>query len=215
MKSLAKTAVRGKFLEVDAGKLNLQLITTSGDKKLNKVTKGALATGAGVLLLLGGGGTLALWNTDEGITAGTVTAGTLDLTADTGSWSVTNAAAGVTDQAIAIGTYRVVPGDVLTFTQTVDVTLEGDHMEATLAIDPGTVASTFGSSVVVSPVTMADSTGAAIPATLTESEADVKASATFRFSDAVLAGTAGNDGSGATYSFGDVKFVLTQVPYTP
>ncbi|MDR6555996.1 alternate signal-mediated exported protein [Arthrobacter pascens] len=183
---------------------------------MNKVTKGALATGAGVLLLLGGGGTLALWNTDEAITAGTVTAGQLDLTPDgAGAWTVTNAAAGVTDQGIAIGSYKVVPGDVLTFTQTVDVTLEGNNMEATLAIAPGTVANTFGSAVVVSPVTMKDSAGDALPATLNGSEADVKASATFRFSDAVLDGTAGNDGSGDTYGFGDVKFVLTQVPYTP
>jgi alternate signal-mediated exported protein len=184
---------------------------------MNKVTKGALATGAGVLLLLGGGGTLALWNTDEAITAGTVTAGQLDLTPDgVGAWTVTNAAAGVTDQAIAvIGDYRAVPGDVLTFTQTVDVTLEGNNMEATLDITQGTVTDTFGGAVVVSPVTMKDSAGDPLPATLTASEADVKASATFRFSDAVLAGTAGNNGTGDTYGFGNVKFVLEQVPYTP
>lgn len=184
---------------------------------MNKATKGALATGAGVLLLLGGGGTLALWNTDEAISAGTVRAGQLDLTPDGGgAWTVTNTAAGVTGQAITdIDDYRVVPGDVLTFTQTVDVTLEGDHMEATLAITPGAVTDTFGSAVVVSPVTMKDSAGDPLPATLNGSEADVKASATFRFSDAVLASTAGNDGSGDTYDFGNVKFVLTQVPYTP
>ncbi|GAA3326839.1 MULTISPECIES: alternate-type signal peptide domain-containing protein [Paeniglutamicibacter] len=52
---------------------------------MNKMTKGALATGLDVALLLGGGGTLAVWNKSVAEPAGTITSGDLELTAGTGT----------------------------------------------------------------------------------------------------------------------------------
>lgn len=57
---------------------------------------------------------------------GSVVSGDLNLVADAGVWKN---AAGTT---IAIGSYKVVPGDTLTYTQPLNVTLTGDLMKATL-----------------------------------------------------------------------------------
>ena len=96
---------------------------------MNKMAKGALATGVGVALLLGGGGTLAVWNQSTVANAGTIIAGDLALEKGTATW--TNAAGATVDPA----SYKVVPGDVLTYTQDLDVTLVGDLMEAKLTLD--------------------------------------------------------------------------------
>ncbi|MBP2374097.1 alternate-type signal peptide domain-containing protein [Paeniglutamicibacter psychrophenolicus] len=93
------------------------------------MTKGALATGLGIALLIGGGSTLAVWNVEATAHAGTITSGNMTLKAGTGTWE--NAAG--TD--VVLSTYKVVPGDKLTLTQPVEVTLEGDLMEAELTVD--------------------------------------------------------------------------------
>ena len=51
---------------------------------MNKLTKGAIATAAGIALLLGGAGTFALWNGQTTIAGGTISTGTLAI-ASTGS----------------------------------------------------------------------------------------------------------------------------------
>jgi len=55
---------------------------------MNRNAKGAIAVGAATLLLLGGGGTFALWNTSSTVEAGTVESGhlTLDTAATTDQW---------------------------------------------------------------------------------------------------------------------------------
>lgn len=97
---------------------------------MNKLTKGALATGLGVALLVGGGGTLAVWNTSDKAEAGTIMSGNMTLTAGAGKW--TNATDPKKERPLDLTAYRVVPGDVLTFTQPVTVGLEGDLLKATL-----------------------------------------------------------------------------------
>jgi alternate signal-mediated exported protein len=100
---------------------------------MNKMTKGALATGLGVALLVGGGGTLAVWNASDTAPAGTIKSGDLNLTAGKGEWTSLHSAI-----PIDLATYKVVPGDLLTFTQKVQVNLEGDLMQADLTVtDPG------------------------------------------------------------------------------
>ena len=47
---------------------------------MNRNAKGAIAVGAATLLLLGGGGTFALWNASQQVAAGTVLSGELSLT---------------------------------------------------------------------------------------------------------------------------------------
>lgn len=104
---------------------------------MNKMTKGAIATGLGVALLVGGGGTLAVWNANAGADAGTVKSGNLNITAAPGVWTNAISKEG---ESIDISTYKMVPGDLLTFTQPVTVDLVGDLMQATLTLtDPNDV----------------------------------------------------------------------------
>jgi len=55
---------------------------------MNRNAKGAIAVGAATLLLLGGGGTFALWNNSATVSAGTVESGhlTIDTSATTDQW---------------------------------------------------------------------------------------------------------------------------------
>jgi alternate signal-mediated exported protein len=107
---------------------------------MNKLTKGAIAAAAGVILLMGGAGTLASWNSSSAAgTSQTVTAGQLALTSTgTGTWKN---AAGTT---ITPSTYRIVPGDTLTYTQTYNVAASGDNLFFTVAATPGVVSNAAG-----------------------------------------------------------------------
>jgi alternate signal-mediated exported protein len=107
---------------------------------MNRFAKGAIAGAAGIALLLSGAGSFALWNGTATAAAGTVQSGTMTIATTPGStpaWTVTH---GSTTTSIAsIGTFRVVPGDVLTLTQKIDITATGDNLSAILSIDPTSV----------------------------------------------------------------------------
>lgn len=110
---------------------------------MNKFTKGAIATGAGIILLMGGAGTFALWNDSASVAGGTIESGTLTIDAaagapGAGSWSdVSNSSLPVSIDDI--GEFLVVPGDVLEFTQSFVVGATGDNLEATLDVDDSTI----------------------------------------------------------------------------
>jgi alternate signal-mediated exported protein len=94
---------------------------------MNKLVKGSLAGAAGIALLLGGAGTFALWNATASVSGQSITAGTLTLTANAdGLWKKDGV-------AITPSTYRIIPGTVLDFTQTLTVNAVGDGLKATLA----------------------------------------------------------------------------------
>ena len=98
---------------------------------MKKMTKGAVVTGLGVALLLGGGGTLAVWNADDTADIGIVTAGDLNLDAKAGVWTSNLASQPITN----IASYRIIPGEKLTYTQEIDVTLKGnDGLKAQLTV---------------------------------------------------------------------------------
>jgi len=121
---------------------------------MNKFTKASIATGAGIVLLLGGAGTLAYWNDSAALTAGstTITAGTLTVTAgEESSWTVAsfngtdwNAPATIAD----IGDFRMVPGDKVTFTTTADIVAEGDNLKARVSLDGGSLTGDLASLLV-------------------------------------------------------------------
>ena len=50
---------------------------------MNKLVKGSIAAAAGISLLMGGAGSLALWNDSVTVNAGTVSSGTLDVSTGT------------------------------------------------------------------------------------------------------------------------------------
>ncbi|MCR2800377.1 alternate-type signal peptide domain-containing protein [Microbacterium sp. zg-Y818] len=101
---------------------------------MNKITKASIATAAGVLLLLGGGGTFASWNASADIAGAEITAGNLVVTdpGTEGTWAANG-------DDINIAAYRVVPGDVLTFTKTMSIVAEGDSLSATLALSEASI----------------------------------------------------------------------------
>lgn len=99
---------------------------------MNKKTKGAIAAGAAALLLAGGAGSFALWTDSETMGGGTITAGSLSLSAPgTPTWST------ATNPNVDISTYRAAPGDVLTYTNTVTVNVDGDNLKADFAATLG------------------------------------------------------------------------------
>ena len=177
---------------------------------MNKMAKGALATGVGVALLLGGGGTLAVWNQEVNASAGTIAAGNLQLATETGVWT-----SNISGPVGNIATYKIVPGEKLTYTQNVDVTLEGNNIGANLTVTGaganGTGAAAFkAANISVGSVTLKKGE-AAIANPLKTSVKGVQASVTFEF----LGSTTARDSTNASYDFSQVGFKLEQVAPTP
>lgn len=81
-------------------------------------------------LLAAGGGTFSEWYEEQQLTPGTVPAGELPMASVTAPvW---------TDQKGTIdpATYRMIPGDTVTFTTSTKITAVGDNLTASLAVDP-------------------------------------------------------------------------------
>lgn len=167
--------------------------------KNSTLIKGTAAIAVGAALLLGGGGTLAAWNDSATAAPGTIIAGNLDIKAGAGTWKDSS---GKTIEKI--GDYRVVPGDVLTFTQVLDVTLEGNNMAAKVTTTGISATSGFGDTVTVSQpeLSVGDKE---ITNALTASET-VTATITFEFE----AATSGQTAVQETYNFNNVGFTLAQ-----
>lgn len=90
---------------------------------MNKLVKASVAAAAGIALLMGGAGSLALWNDSASVSSGSVSSGRLTLTPGTGAWGK-NSGAGVA---------LWVPGNTDTYTQTFTITATGDQMSAQIA----------------------------------------------------------------------------------
>jgi alternate signal-mediated exported protein len=176
---------------------------------MNKLTKGAIATAAGVILLMGGAGTFATWNAQVGVTGQTITAGNLALSAGTGTWS-----SSISGAISNIGIYRIVPGDTLTFTQPVTLTAVGHNLTATVAVDPTSVVAASSStadtalkSFITSSATVAISgsgiTQSGSTITVTGSDAGVAPSATITVSIPFSKSATGGAENGA--KLGSVK----------
>lgn len=172
---------------------------------MNKMIKGAAVAGLGVALLLGGGGTLAVWNADQESSAGTIVAGNLDLQSGAGQWT-SNLSGAIAD----ISAYRVVPGETLTYAQPLEITLLGDELTATLTVTGADTNSGFvPANVEVSgPVLTTDDDGQVVPGSvLTEdTPSDVTATTTFKF----LSTTTGRESTNAAYDFSGVGYLLEQ-----
>lgn len=120
---------------------------------MNKITKASIATGTGVVLLMGGAASLAYWNSeaDLGATGQSITAGTLTVTAsentDGDGWTkafsgdgVETAPATVTD----VDDVLVVPGNVLEYTQTFDINAAGDDLYFSITDTEGSITAVAG-----------------------------------------------------------------------
>ena len=173
-------------------------------------TKAIIAIVAGAVLLLGGGTTLAYWSTQATVNAGTVSSGDLNLTlVETPSWSLTpegGTAAPVAD----ITVIDIVPGDTVTLTQDVTITLIGENLIADLAVDGVTVPT----GILPTVVTVTDDEGAAFPGTGLTSALNgerVTVSVAFQFDPA----TPDRELVLTDFSFEDVQLTLSQQDPTP
>jgi alternate signal-mediated exported protein len=94
--------------------------------------KAVAATAVGVVILGAGGATFAEWSdAADAATDTRITAGVLDLAAGQGTW--TNVAGTDVTAAVDNGTYLIVPGDALTYRETLSIDAEGDLLRATVA----------------------------------------------------------------------------------
>jgi len=104
---------------------------------MNKTVKGSLAGAAGIALLMGGFGSYALWTDSENLAATGVDSGQLNIDTTAGVWDDTSHS-GTGDWTP--GTDKMVPGDVVTYTQTFTVKGDGKNLKGTLALaDPGAI----------------------------------------------------------------------------
>lgn len=93
--------------------------------------KAVAAAGLGVVLLGAGGATFAEWSDAEQSATGTaIVSGALDLEAGTGSW--TNIAGSTVTAAVNDGSYLIVPGDALTYRETLTIDARGELLWATV-----------------------------------------------------------------------------------
>ncbi len=176
---------------------------------MNKMAKGALATGVGVALLLGGGGTLATWNMSQNTSAGTVVSGNLALTPGAGKWQA-GAAPAASAATLAPG-FKPVPGDVFSYTQDLAVQLEGTNMVADLTTT-NAVTKAFGDEATVA-VTYSTDNGTtfkpAFDAPLTSS-GTIKARITVNFADKGAGLNSVPASAGKTLDLTGVGFKLEQ-----
>jgi alternate signal-mediated exported protein len=98
--------------------------------------KGAVAAGAGVLLLLGGGGTFAVWTDSQTISGGAINAGHMNLVTDTtntgcGPWQLDAGESVPTTYTVG---NPLVPGDVLSRQCRFTIQAVGNHLRAGLGI---------------------------------------------------------------------------------
>lgn len=109
-------------------------------------TKALIAGGAGAALLLGGAGTIAYWTDAADGGNGTITAGTLELgTATNGEWTISHQGDGTGDPTgpapFDPTADQVVPGDTLSYTQSIPVELAGENIAAVFTGEIEVVAS--------------------------------------------------------------------------
>jgi alternate signal-mediated exported protein len=98
---------------------------------MRKTAKGAVAAAAGVVLLLGGAGSLAYWTDSATVDGGAINSGHLQLLTDDtnpgcSAWTLDGGDPYDPDTSL------VVPGDTLTESCTFTLSATGDHMQGTV-----------------------------------------------------------------------------------
>lgn len=109
---------------------------------MNRIVTGAIAGAAAVLLLLGGAGTFALWNSSANAHAASISSGTLSLaSAGAGTWTdTTNGRSTTVDPSKIL----MVPGNSYTFTQPLTVTATGTDLKAELTYTDSSITGDAG-----------------------------------------------------------------------
>ncbi|ADG75525.1 conserved hypothetical protein [Cellulomonas flavigena DSM 20109] len=111
-------------------------------------TKGLIAGVAGIALLTGGS-TFALWSSSATMSGDSILNGDLAVTAGPGVWQDVSADRNDKPHTITPATFKMVPGDTVTYTQPFDVTLVGDNLAATVTLKSSGAVPTTPSNVSV------------------------------------------------------------------
>ncbi|WP_435738437.1 alternate-type signal peptide domain-containing protein [Cellulosimicrobium sp. PMB13] len=107
---------------------------TTTTKNNHGAVKGSVAAAAGIAVLLGGAGTFALWNANGAIgTTGTETGSLTAEFGDSTTWE--DVTAGAANPISDITDFRMVPGDTVVGTTTVDVTATGENLLVDATLD--------------------------------------------------------------------------------
>jgi len=116
---------------------------------MNKLVKGSVAAATGIVLLMGGAGSLALWNDSADLTGGTVNSGTLTIASNAdGEW----------DDALDF----IVPGDTVTYTETFEVVAIGDNLDAELSSNIDTIVNGIDGSIATTEFDVVDALNAPV-----------------------------------------------------
>lgn len=103
--------------------------------KNRRMWKAIGASVAAAALLVGGGTTFAKWYEEQNVAASNLATGELSMTTATGAtWK------DQTGNTIDPATYKMVPGDTVTYTGSTTITAVGDNLKAKLVADVGTLA---------------------------------------------------------------------------
>lgn len=187
--------------------------TTSSRSTARGTTwKAVAAAGVGVVLLGAGGATFAEWtDTESSATNTPITAGVLDLAAGEGAW--TNAVGTDVTAAVENGSYRIVPGDELSYRETLTIDAQGDLLRGTVSHN---LAGLTGDAELVDLLGAAATmslNGAAVDGTSATVVADdevqdLDVAVTVAFDDE----TAGLVGQGQSVALGGLDIALVQAP---
>lgn len=106
---------------------------------MNHMMKGAIAGATGIALLMGGFGTYAVWSDSENLAANGVQSGQLNIDTSAGTYD--------DDSTAAAGDWsasdKMVPGDVVTYTQEFTIKGDGKNLEGTISYTEPSLTSTF------------------------------------------------------------------------
>lgn len=163
----------------------------------------------GAALLSVGGGSYAYWSTQTALTAGPVTAGDLNLSLGAGTWTL-KGVLGTAQPVANLTTVKIVPGDVLTLTQPIDVTLVGNTIAADLKAEVGSTftSGALGSNLDV--VLSVASYGTATSANTYRLTSANSGAATATLTVTFKPGTTGRAGATQSVNLNDIAFTLTQ-----
>lgn len=189
---------------------------------MNKLTKATIAGAAGIALLLGGAGSFALWSSSDTVDAGVIHSGVLTLNApNDGSWSNVTPGHAATDITadVQAGTFKMVPGDVLQYTQDLNVTASGNDLTGTLTIDPSSIGA-YSLGLLVQPTVAVNTSVGDAVVTTTNNPLVVKvtpgatAASTLQVvATLTLPDLTGTTGQNTTLDLSHLKFVLSQDDY--
>jgi len=165
---------------------------------MNKLVSGSVAVAAGIALLMGGAGSLALWNDSVTANAGTVSSGTLDVSSGTaGSWSPNLA--------------KIVPGDTVVYTQTLNLSATGDNLKATVSSNIGTITNNITGSTATSTFVVKNSSNVVVIPTAGVYTLNGAYTVEVTITVAFDSGTSGTTGQNASVNLSTLAISVTQV----